>query len=164
MYYPLDEPESPNGGWVGLSDITAVGDGTFLVLERDNQGGPDMRIKRIYKIDLAGIDEVHPLRKIGDGDVIEKELVKDILEDMKSGGGVGFEKVEGMAYLDGDVWIVSYIVLCLISYMHILHTLSLLHSTMITMVLRIVPVRHSFSIWEMKSMSRAHQQMSLVLD
>jgi len=107
VYYPLDEPESPNGGWVGLSDITAVGDGTFLVLERDNQGGPDMRIKRIYKIDLSGLDEVHPLRKIGDGYIVEKELVKDILGDMKAGGGVGFEKVEGMAYLDGDVWIVS---------------------------------------------------------
>ena len=36
-FYPLDDPESLNGGWVGLSDIAPLGDGKFLVLERDNQ-------------------------------------------------------------------------------------------------------------------------------
>ena len=40
MFYPLDTPESQHGGWVGLSDLTSLGDGRFLVLERDNQGGP----------------------------------------------------------------------------------------------------------------------------
>lgn len=38
VYYPLDSPESTNGGWVGLSDIAPVGNGNFLILERDNQG------------------------------------------------------------------------------------------------------------------------------
>lgn len=37
VYYPLDEPESQAGGWVGLSDIAPIGDGKFLVVERDNQ-------------------------------------------------------------------------------------------------------------------------------
>lgn len=38
VHYPLDAVESQYGGWVGLSDITPLGDGKFLVLERDNQG------------------------------------------------------------------------------------------------------------------------------
>ncbi|MGB3518969.1 MAG: esterase-like activity of phytase family protein, partial [Elainellaceae cyanobacterium] len=49
-FYPLDEVESQNGGWVGLSDISPLGDDRFLVLERDNQGGPDAAIKRLYTI------------------------------------------------------------------------------------------------------------------
>lgn len=54
VFYPLDAVESPNGGWVGLSDITALGGGRFLLVERDNQGGPDARIKRLYEINLTG--------------------------------------------------------------------------------------------------------------
>lgn len=38
FYYPLEDPASPVGGWVGLSDISPLGGGRFLVVERDNQG------------------------------------------------------------------------------------------------------------------------------
>merc|ERR1719310_1547417 len=55
VYYPLDAVRSQNGGWVGLSDIAPVGDKKFLVLERDNQGGPDAAIKRIYSVDLSSV-------------------------------------------------------------------------------------------------------------
>lgn len=51
VVYPLDPVSSPNGGWVGLSEITSRGDGTFIVLERDDQGGPDAAIKRLYAVD-----------------------------------------------------------------------------------------------------------------
>lgn len=37
-FYPLDKPKSQNGGWVGVSDLAPIGEGRFLVLERDNQG------------------------------------------------------------------------------------------------------------------------------
>ena len=43
VYYPLDAVESQNGGWVGLSEIAPLGQGRYLVLERDNQSGPDDR-------------------------------------------------------------------------------------------------------------------------
>jgi hypothetical protein len=36
FFYPLDAAASQNGGWVGLSDLTSVGNGTFIVIERDN--------------------------------------------------------------------------------------------------------------------------------
>jgi hypothetical protein len=99
LYYPLDPPVSPNGGWVGLSDITALGANRFLVVERDNQSGPDARIKRLYRIDLTGRT---------DGSTIAKTLVRDLMNDLKAPGGNVYEKIEGSAVLaNGDVLIVN---------------------------------------------------------
>lgn len=39
VHYPLEAPKSERGGWVGLSEITWLGDRRFAVLERDNQPG-----------------------------------------------------------------------------------------------------------------------------
>lgn len=97
LSYPLDAVTSPNGGWVGLSDITAMGNGRFMVVERDNQGGPDARIKRLYRIDLTGA---------ADGAVLAKTLVRDLLPDLKAPGGNVVEKIEGLARLAHGDWIV----------------------------------------------------------
>ena len=100
-FYPLDEPESQNGGWVGLSDIAPLGGGKFLVLERDNQAGYDAAIKKIYSIDLGDYSWK-------DGTLLTKTLVKDLIADgdlTKSNGQI-IEKVEGLAVTsDGDIWI-----------------------------------------------------------
>jgi hypothetical protein len=99
MFYPLDPVSSPNGGWVGLSDITALGSGKFMLVERDNQGGPDARIKRLYRIDLTG--------KV-DGDPLSKILVRDLIADLRGPAGPVLEKIEGAARLaNGDVIIVN---------------------------------------------------------
>lgn len=99
VFYPLDAPSSQNGGWVGLSDITSLGDGTFLVLERDNQGGPDAAIKRLYRIDLNAAAA---------GATLSKTLVRDLMTDLKASGGLVAEKVEGSARLpNGDVLIIN---------------------------------------------------------
>jgi hypothetical protein len=90
MYYPLDPVASPNGGWVGLSDIAALGNNQFLVVERDNQGGPDARVKRLYRIDLTGKT---------DGANLTKVLVRDLMADLKAPGGNVPEKIEGLAVL-----------------------------------------------------------------
>jgi hypothetical protein len=37
--YPLDQVESPAGGWIGLSEVTALGQDRYAVIERDNQRG-----------------------------------------------------------------------------------------------------------------------------
>lgn len=97
--YPLNAPESQNGGWVGLSEITSLGDGAFLVVERDNQGGPDAAIKRLYKINVNGL---------ADGAVVSKTLVRDLMDDLKAPGGLVPEKIEGTAVLsNGDVLIIN---------------------------------------------------------
>ena len=53
--YELDAVESPAGGWVGLSEITALQDGTLAIVERDNQLGLEARVKRVYGIDPATV-------------------------------------------------------------------------------------------------------------
>ncbi|MEZ5650162.1 MAG: esterase-like activity of phytase family protein [Burkholderiaceae bacterium] len=99
LFYPLDAPESPAGGWVGLSDMASLGDGRFLVVERDNQGGPDAAIKRLYVFDGNGLQ---------DGATVSKSLVRDILPDLKALGGPVPEKIEGLAVTaGGDVFVVN---------------------------------------------------------
>ena len=99
LFYPLDAPASQNGGWVGLSDITSLGNGEFLVVERDNQGGPDAAIKRLYSFDVTGLT---------DGDTITKTLERDLMGDLMAPGGLVAEKVEGSAVTaNGDVYIIN---------------------------------------------------------
>ncbi|MEX1665042.1 esterase-like activity of phytase family protein [Zhongshania arctica] len=99
LFYPLDAVESQNGGWVGLSEITSIGGGEFLVIERDNQGGPDAVIKRLYKFDTTGL---------ADGAIVGKSLVRDVMPDMLATGGLVTEKIEGIALMkNGDVLMVN---------------------------------------------------------
>jgi hypothetical protein len=99
VFYPLDTVASKNGGWVGLSDLTSLGNGQFLVVERDNQGGPDAAIKRLYRIDTNGVAA---------GATLTKTLVRDILPDLKATGSPVMEKIEGSAVLaNGNVLIIN---------------------------------------------------------
>ena len=99
VMYPLDEPESQNGGWVGLSDLEALGEGVFLVLERDDQAGLDAAIKRVYSIDLGDFS-------MEDGTLVEKTLVRDLIPDFLSYHGQVPEKVEGLTVDgNGNMWV-----------------------------------------------------------
>ncbi|WJG10509.1 esterase-like activity of phytase family protein [Aliiglaciecola sp. LCG003] len=99
LFYPLDMVESQNGGWVGLSDIASMGNGKFWVLERDNQGGPDAAIKRIYAIDINGAAE---------GDLLRKSLIRDLMTDLQAPNGLVYEKIEGLAVtINGEAIIVN---------------------------------------------------------
>ncbi|MEZ5537398.1 MAG: esterase-like activity of phytase family protein [Thiolinea sp.] len=99
VFYPLDTAASQAGGWVGLSDISSLGDGNFLIVERDNQGGPDAAIKRLYKVNLSNVAA---------GTTITKTLVRDLMDDLKVAGGLVPEKIEGLAVMEnGDVLIVN---------------------------------------------------------
>lgn len=101
VYYPLDAVESQAGGWVGLSDISSLGDGRFLIVERDNQGGPDAAIKRLYSIDLSTYTP---------GATVVKTLVRDLMTagDLSAAGGLVPEKIEGSAVMaNGDVYIIN---------------------------------------------------------
>ncbi|RKF21515.1 esterase-like activity of phytase family protein [Alginatibacterium sediminis] len=98
LNYPLDNVSSPNGGWVGISEITAIGEQQFLVLERDNQSGPDAAVKRIYKVDLSQLSE---------GRNLTKTLHLDLLKDTRN-SALSFEKYEGMARtIDGALYVIN---------------------------------------------------------
>ena len=100
VYYPLDAYSSQfAGGWVGLSEITSIGNGEFMVLERDNRGGLDASTKRLYKINL---------QTATDGQTITKTLIKDIKPVLGATTGTLIEKVEGTALMaNGDVYILT---------------------------------------------------------
>ncbi len=91
-HYPLDP--AVEGGWVGLSELTSIGNGQFLVIERDNQQGPAAEIKRLYRIDLSG------MRPAAEGQIfplVTKRLERDLLPDLQGTGGWVLDKVEGAA-------------------------------------------------------------------
>ena len=107
-HYPLGAPTFPNGGWVGLSEITRLDDGRLAILECDNQGGPDASIKRIYTVDPSSVT----FAKDGSGPI--PDLAKTLAVDLIAAGafdrfnGFAFEKLEGMAVLsNGDVILVN---------------------------------------------------------
>ncbi len=105
-YYPLDKAESPNGGWVGLSEISYVGRDSFLVLERDNQAGPDAAVKRIYEVWLGGEGKADVAEGTPDFPVLKKYLKRNVMEDLRHTGGLMLEKVEGLTVLKDGTGII----------------------------------------------------------
>jgi len=108
FYYPLDVPPSPTLGGnvnVGLSELVAVNPQTFAVIERDNQAGPDARIKKVYSFSIAGLT---PQSQGGVFPLATKTLVRDLMDDLKRPNGLVIEKVEGLTrLLNGDVIMVT---------------------------------------------------------
>ncbi len=98
VHYPLDTPRSPAGGWVGLSEITHVKGEEFLLLERDNQSGPDAAIKQVTRISLK---DVKPAPLGGTLPVVNKTVVMDLLPQMSATNGWTPDKVEGLAITKG---------------------------------------------------------------
>jgi hypothetical protein len=97
-YYPLEVRQSPNGGWVGLSEITALGNGEFAVVERDNQANTDARIKRVYRFSVSGMT----FQPEGDDfATLGKSLARDLLPDLQATGGMVLEKIESLAVTEG---------------------------------------------------------------
>jgi hypothetical protein len=90
VHYPLD---APTRGWVGLSEITAVGD-TVYIVERDNQIGSAAENKRLYAVPAADLVAA-PLG--GELPVVTKTLVRDLLPDLRTWNGYVQDKVEGFA-------------------------------------------------------------------
>jgi hypothetical protein len=91
VHYPLD---SVAGGWVGLSEITAVGPSSFVVIERDNLVGAPAKIKRLVRFSLDGAE---PAPLGGALPVVKKTLVRDLLPDLMAPGGYVLDKVESFA-------------------------------------------------------------------
>ena len=91
-HYPLDP--AVESGWVGLSELTSIGNGQFLVIERDNRQGPAAEVKRLYRIDLSGMQ---PAAEGQSFPLVSKRLERDLLPELKRTGGWVLDKVEGAA-------------------------------------------------------------------
>jgi hypothetical protein len=105
VHYPLEEPRSPRGGWVGLSEIVALGDDRYALIERDNQTGVDGVLKTLTVISLAGVT---PGASGGELPVVEKSASIDIVDDMNATNGWIGDKPEGLTVaIDGRVYLVT---------------------------------------------------------
>ena len=101
VFYPPEPYVSPLMGFTGLSEISTIGNGKFLILERDSNGGPDANIKRLYEIDL-GAD----LSLIAENITVTKTLKLDMMPILATKFGLMPEKVEGVAIDSaGGVWV-----------------------------------------------------------
>lgn len=102
MHYPLDAPAK--GAWMGLSEITLHGDWVYVV-ERDNQIADKAAVKKIYRVKAADLAPA----KLGEAlPVVQKELVRDLLPDLKVLNGYVPDKVEGFAIDAGGIgWVVT---------------------------------------------------------
>ncbi|WHA40119.1 esterase-like activity of phytase family protein [Agrobacterium larrymoorei] len=91
--YPLDK--APEGGWIGLSEITAFGDQVYIV-ERDNQIGDKAKTKKLYRVAIA---ELKPAKIGGELPQVTKQEVHDFLPDLKAQtNGYVVDKLEGFAF------------------------------------------------------------------
>lgn len=99
------------GRSIGVSSITAMPDGTFLVIERDNRGlGVDdpnaanvIGQKRVYRIDLTGATDVSSISLAGTNELgsivpASKTLYLDVQAALRAAGENSFEKLEGLAF------------------------------------------------------------------
>jgi DNA-binding beta-propeller fold protein YncE len=100
-HYPLEPAET---GWVGLSEIVAH-DGHLYLIERDNQLGEAAAVKQITRVALDGLE----FAGLGETpQVATKEVVRDLLPDLRATGGYVLDKVEGLAIApDGTAWVVT---------------------------------------------------------
>ena len=101
VHYPLDKGQK---GWVGLSEISAVGEFMYII-ERDNQIGDAAKIKRLYKV---AISELAPAKLGEELPVVTKQLVRDLVPDLQSLNGYLVDKVEGFTIdAEGKAYLVT---------------------------------------------------------
>jgi len=90
LHYPL-EKAGAQGAWVGLSEITSVGNDSFVVIERDNRFGSDA-LKTLQRFSVAGLQPV-PLGS-GNAPVVKKQLLRNLQADLQKPNGYVLDKVE----------------------------------------------------------------------
>jgi LPXTG-motif cell wall-anchored protein len=97
--YQLDA--APTGAWVGLSELVALDDDTFAVIERDNQRGELATLKKVYTFDV-------PATLGGGVTAVRKTQAVDLLAALRAGHGWTQDKLEGLVVGgDGNVYAVT---------------------------------------------------------
>lgn len=103
LHYPLTAPAA--GGWMGLSELTALGDDRFAVIERDNLFGAKA-VKTLATFSVKGLSPA----PLGSATIptVEKKLLRDLTPELMALGGYGLDKVEGMTIdRDGNLFVVT---------------------------------------------------------
>ena len=94
------EPITPFASWTGLSEITRLDDGSFLIIERDNRTGDYARLKTLVKVTPDSWKDGIITR--------DEKKTYDILPDMLATNGWISDKPEGVAVTrDGQVYVIT---------------------------------------------------------
>ncbi|HZD53507.1 MAG TPA: esterase-like activity of phytase family protein, partial [Woeseiaceae bacterium] len=92
-------PKPENASWVGLSEIARGGDGTYVLIERDNRTGDFAALKTLVQV---GAEDM------ADGISADEKDVLDILPALKATNGWISDKPEGVAIdSQGKVYVVT---------------------------------------------------------
>lgn len=103
LHYPLTAPAA--GAWMGLSELTYLGNDSFAVIERDNLFGAQA-VKTLATFSVKGLNPA----PLGSSDIpaVEKKKLRDLTPDLMKLGGYGLDKVEGMTVdKDGNLFVVT---------------------------------------------------------
>ena len=102
VHYPLD----PVGkGWIGLSEVTAVGEG-LVFIERDNQIGRDAKVKKLTFVSLKDVAPAALEDK--EIPVLAKADLRDLLPVLSAPNGFVLDKIESFAIdVDGNAYVVT---------------------------------------------------------
>jgi hypothetical protein len=103
LHYPLSAAAA--GAWMGLSELTALGNDRFAVIERDNLFGAKA-VKTLATFSIKGLTPA----PLGSATIptVEKTLLRDLTPALMALGGYGLDKVEGMALdRDGNLFVVT---------------------------------------------------------
>ncbi|MFN7738007.1 MAG: esterase-like activity of phytase family protein [Pirellula sp.] len=96
--YPLDDEST------GVSEVLAIDNQRYLVIERDSKFGLDAKIKKIFLADIADASDVSQVDSLKDGlgdaiRPIKKQLLIDLLNpEYGMSGEKAPEKPEGLAW------------------------------------------------------------------
>jgi hypothetical protein len=89
----------------GVSEIVAVNDHQFLVLERDGRAGAAAVVKKLFLVDIAGATDIRAVKQLPSTGVpagvtaVAKSLFIDMLNPAFGLAGATFpEKLEGLAF------------------------------------------------------------------
>ncbi|MGF1510314.1 MAG: esterase-like activity of phytase family protein [Myxococcota bacterium] len=97
--YELDDVPA-NASWIGLSEVSLLPDGTFMLIERDNRTGDFAEVKNLVRVDLSG-DGADGIQRS------EKERF-DVIPALSATNGWITDKPEGTAVTsDGRVFLVT---------------------------------------------------------
>jgi len=99
-HVPYDlAPIPANASWVGLSEITRVGDGSYVAIERDNRTGDFAALKTLVRVDAADAE---------DGVTADEKRVYDLIPNLEASRGWISDKPEGTAIdKEGNVYVVT---------------------------------------------------------
>lgn len=100
FYYPLEA--ATGAGFIGLSEIRALSQGRFLVIERDQGVGAETALKAVYSFDVDNLvpDTDGQPGEASGSDTVTKTLVIDVRKFF-----FPFEKIEGLVTFNGELWV-----------------------------------------------------------